>query len=76
MIRGTLLSVLTTNGWEAMRWERLHAIHPDGGGGGWSMHVVDASRLSTDEVAEAVLSWCRDALAGRAPMMRARATAG
>lgn len=57
--------VLTTDGWDAMRWERLDGLDPDAGD--WNVHVVEASRLSREQVAEAVLGWCRDALAGPTP---------
>jgi broad-specificity NMP kinase len=60
--------VLTTGGWEAMRWQRLGGLDP--GNGGWAVHVVDTSDLSPDQVAEQVLSWCRRALGGQAPVMR------
>ena len=59
---GHMLDVLTTGGWEGMRWERLRAIDP--GEGGWQIHVVDVSGLARDEVAAAVLGWARAALAG------------
>ncbi|MGZ6569738.1 MAG: hypothetical protein ACXVHJ_01535 [Solirubrobacteraceae bacterium] len=65
--------VLTTNGWEAMRWERLTGLDPSDGG--WAVHVVDTSELSSDQVAQQVLSWCRRALSGQAPVMRAGAGA-
>ena len=60
-----MLEVLTTNGWEAMRWERLDRLDPQAGD--WAVHVVEASRLSREQVADAVLSWCRDVLARRNP---------
>ena len=59
--------VLTTGGWEAMRWERW--VGADPGERDWSMRVIDTSELTEDEVAEEVLSWCRRALLGRAPML-------
>jgi energy-coupling factor transporter ATP-binding protein EcfA2 len=61
--------VLTTGGWEAMRWERLGTLDP--ADGGWAVHVVDTSTLTADEAAEEVLAWCRRALRGQAPVMRA-----
>ena len=65
--------VLTTRGWEEMRWERwLGARNADG----WAMHVVDTSRLSRQRVAHEVLDWCRLALAGEAPLTRVRADTG
>jgi hypothetical protein len=63
-----MLDVLTNGGWEQMRWERLAALNPDEGG--WSMRVVDVSRLARDEVAAAVLDWARAALAGAAPLIQ------
>ncbi|MGZ4232074.1 MAG: hypothetical protein ACXVVQ_11680 [Solirubrobacteraceae bacterium] len=60
--------VLTTDGWEGMRWQRLSAL--DLSDGGWAVHVIDTSKLSTDQVAEQVLTWCRRAIGGGAPMMR------
>jgi hypothetical protein len=60
--------VLTTGGWEAMRWERLGSLDP--GDGGWAVHIVDTSELSTDQVAEQVLTWSRRALRGEAAVMR------
>ena len=60
--------VLSINGWQAMRWERLGK--PDPGNGGWAVHVIDTSELSIDEVAEQVLTWCRRALEDQAPAMR------
>lgn len=67
-----MLDVLTTDGWDDMRWERLESL----AGGGWSVHVIDASALSREEAATAVLSWCRDALSGRVPVMHVDPIAG
>jgi hypothetical protein len=36
--------VLSTNGWEAMRWERLETLDPSNGG--WAVDVIDTSELS------------------------------
>lgn len=58
--------VLQTGGWEPMRWDRLR--DPDG----WGMHVLDTSALSPETMAREVLGWCRDALAGRAPVLHPR----
>ena len=60
--------VLTANGWEAMRWERLSGLDPSDGG--WAVHVVDTSELSRGQVAERVLTRCRRALSGGARVMR------
>lgn len=60
--------VLSTTGWNAMRWERLRLLRP--GDGGWDMHVLDTSAHAEDEIADEVLAWCRRALRGRAPQIR------
>jgi broad-specificity NMP kinase len=60
--------VLSTTGWDAMRWERLRPLRP--GDGGWDMHVLDTSDRATDEVADEILTWCRRALRGQAPQIR------
>lgn len=60
--------VLTTNGWDAMHWERLRLLDPRTGG--WNVHVLDTSDHTTDEVADEILSWCRRALRGQAPQIR------
>jgi hypothetical protein len=51
-----------------MRWERLSDLDPSDGG--WAVHVIDTSELSTDQVAEQLLPWCRRAIGGGAPVMR------
>lgn len=40
----------------------------------WSMDIVDASELAPHEVAAEVVSWCRRALHGQAPVMHATET--
>jgi hypothetical protein len=65
---GHMQHVLTANGWEAMCWERLSDLDPSDGG--WAVHVVDTSALSTEQVAEQVLTWCRRAVGGEVPVMR------
>ena len=57
--------VLTTNGWDAMRWDRLRNIDPSNGE--WHIHVLDTSAHAKREVADEVLIWCRRALTGQAP---------
>ena len=65
-----LLEVLQTDGCEQMRWERLSRLDETGS---WAMHVIDTSSLTTAAaVAAELLAWCRRALAGQAPSMRAR----
>ena len=64
------LEVLQTDGCEQMRWERLSRLDETGS---WAMHVIDTSSLTTAAaVAAELLAWCRRALAGQAPSMRAR----
>jgi hypothetical protein len=57
--------VLSTNGWEAMRWERWTDIDP--ADGNWGMTVLDTSDLSPEQVAAEIMTWCRRALCGQAP---------
>ena len=61
-------NVLSAGGWEEMRWQRLD--HLDPATGDWAMHVIDGSERSETDVAHEVLTWCRRALAGRAPTIR------
>jgi hypothetical protein len=65
---GHMPHVLTTNGWGAMRWERLTLLDPRNGG--WNVQVLDTSASATDEVAKQILTWCRRALRGQAPQIR------
>lgn len=60
--------VLSTNGWDAMRWERLRRFDPRNGG--WDMDVLDTSARTRDEVADLTVTWCRRALRGQAPEIR------
>jgi hypothetical protein len=60
--------VLSTNGWGAMRWDRLRALDPRTRS--WEMHVLDTSPLTSTEVADQILTWCRRALRGQAPQIR------
>lgn len=57
--------VVSNDGWEQMRWERLEALAPD-----WQMHIIDTTRRTRRDVADAVLDWCRRALTGDAPVLR------
>lgn len=66
---GHMPHVLSTNGWDAMRWDRLANLDPSNGG--WAVHVVDTSGRSSELVAQQVLAWCLAALSGRVPVMRA-----
>jgi hypothetical protein len=56
--------VVSDQGWEEMRWDRLEQVGDD-----WRMHVIDTSRASEEDVADAALQWCRRALAGEAPTL-------
>lgn len=56
--------VVSEAGWEEMRWERLERLAPD-----WRMHTIDTTDLTRREAADAVLAWCRRALAGDAPAL-------
>ena len=38
---------------------------------GWAMHVIDSSERSPDEVAHEIVAWCRRAVNGHAPAIRA-----
>jgi len=62
---GHMTYVVSDGGWEEMRWERLQTLAPD-----WRMHTIDTTHLDISQVADAVLDWCRDALAGTAPALR------
>ena len=57
--------VLTTGGWDQMRWERW----TDGRAGdpGWKVTTIDTSPLDLDEVAAEVLAWARASLRGETP---------
>jgi energy-coupling factor transporter ATP-binding protein EcfA2 len=66
---GHMPHVLSTNGWDAMRWDRLTNVDPSSGG--WAVHVIDTSERSSEQVGQQVLTWCRGALNGQMPVMRA-----
>lgn len=59
-----MLNVLSTGGWAEMRWERLEGLRPR-----WKIHVIDTTDLTRRAVADAVLAWCRDVIAGRSPKL-------
>ncbi len=54
-----LPEVVTTDGWDQMRWERLERLAPD-----WHVTVLDTTAMSRHEVADAVAGWCRRTLNG------------
>jgi hypothetical protein len=64
--------VLTTNGWEEMRWERW--IGDEGRVGTWTIEVIDTSNLVVEQVATQILGWCRRALAGQVTLVAADPT--
>ena len=43
--------VLTTGGWDEMRWDRLTSLRSS-----WSTHLIDTSMMTRTAVAEAVLA--------------------
>lgn len=57
--------VVADGGWDEMRWERLEQV-----ASAWGMHTIDTTSMTKAAVAEAVLRWCRRALAGDAPILR------
>ena len=57
--------VVSASGWEEMRWDRLKRLSAE-----WRMHTIDTTSMVATEVADAVLDWCRRAIAGEAPVMR------
>jgi hypothetical protein len=64
--------VLTTGGWEAMRWDRWVDAAP--ADGAWAMEVVDTTARSPEQVSAEILAWCRRGLTGQAPGLRPRRT--
>ena len=56
--------VLSTDGWDEMRWDRLAVLARD-----WQMIRIDTTPMTRDRVAAAVLEWCRRVLAAEAPIM-------
>ncbi len=66
---GHMPHVLSAHGWDSMRWQRWAGVDP--AEGNWGMEIVDTSELTPREVAAEVVSWCRRALDGQAPVMHA-----
>ena len=60
-----MLKVVTTNGWDRMRWDRIPALAPD-----WHVHTIDTTDTAPEQVADAVLSWARSVIAGAEPTIR------
>jgi hypothetical protein len=57
--------VLSTGGWDEMRWDRLTSLRPS-----WRTHLIDTSLMTRAAVAGAVLAWCQSVLSGQAPILR------
>jgi hypothetical protein len=57
--------VVSDGGWEPMRWERLEVLSAQ-----WQMHTIDTTEMTRRDLADAVLDWCRHALAGDAPALQ------
>lgn len=57
--------VLTTDGWEGMRWDRW--IERSAGDPGWNVTTIDTSALDLREVAVRVLAWARASVRGETP---------
>lgn len=57
--------VITTNGWDQMRWERLSSVADT-----WHTTTIDTTDLSRAQVADAVVAWCRSTLAGEVPVIK------
>jgi len=49
-----MLEVVTTNGWDQMRWDRVQRASP-----GRPVHVIDTTELDPLAAASAVLVWIR-----------------
>lgn len=64
---GHMPEVLTSNGWEEMRWERWGAAWR--GAERWNVATIDTSERSVAEVAAAVLAWAESSLRGETPTL-------
>jgi hypothetical protein len=60
-----MLHVVSTDGWEQMRWDRLPRVEQH-----WHVHTVDTTALDPAATAKAVLTWVRGTLAGTIPTIR------
>jgi broad-specificity NMP kinase len=60
-----MLEVVTTNGWDQMRWDRLTALAPQ-----WHVTVIDTTDRTPEHVSADVLRWIRSAIAGTTPTIR------
>ena len=59
---------VTNDAWPEMRWERW--VGRSDLDGRWGMSVIDTSDRDPFEVGAAVAAWCREAVAGDAPVFR------
>jgi len=66
---GHVPEAITHDGWSEMRWERWTGRAP---GPEWSMTVIDTSDLDPSAVGARIVHWCHAAVAGEAPVFRAR----
>ncbi len=57
--------VLSTGGWDEMRWDRLISLTPS-----WRIERIDTTEMTRRAAADAVLEWCHRALAGEGPIVR------
>jgi hypothetical protein len=64
-----MLEVVTTNGWDQMRWDRIPALVAQ-----WHVHIIDTTDRSREQVADAALAWTRSATAGHEPTIHVPAT--
>jgi hypothetical protein len=60
-----MLEVVSTSGWDQMRWDRIPALAPE-----WHVTVVDTTDRTPDQVSTGVLRWIRSAIAGVEPLLR------
>jgi broad-specificity NMP kinase len=60
--------VLSSNGWDHMRWERLDTFAANRGE--WHTEVIDTSARSRRQVADEILTWCQRVLAGQTRAIR------
>lgn len=60
--------VLTTGGWEEMRWDRLAGRRR--GDSDWNVATIETSKRSIEQVAAAALAWVEAALHGETPALR------
>lgn len=63
-----MLEVVTTNGCDKMRWDRVPALVPH-----WHVHTIDTTGASPDTVAADVLAWVQATLEGETQLVLPRA---